>query len=161
MPADPSSLRMFASFAAGSESAADRLFQRYVNRLTRLARTRLTPRVASRVDPEDIVLSAWRSFFVGSRQNQFDLQRSGDLWGLLARITLRKLYRAVERHTAQRRSVDQEGPFAATDRDRFAGDPEPTPEEAVALSDYVEYLLQGLAPRDRRIAELRQIGRHV
>ena len=92
MPGDPSSLRMFASFAAGSESAADRIFQRYVKRLSRLARTRLTPRVAARVDPEDIVMSAWRSFFVGSRQNQFDVDRSGDLWALLARITLLKLY---------------------------------------------------------------------
>ena len=159
MPGDPSSLRMFASFAAGSESAADRIFQRYVKRLSRLAHTRLTPRVAARVDPEDIVMSAWRSFFVGSRQNQFDVDRSGDLWALLARITLLKLYRAVERHTAQKRSVDQEAPLAPDDRELgFGDDREPTPEEAVALSDYVEHLLQSLTPRDQRIAELRLQG---
>ena len=155
MTTDPSSLRIFASFAKGSESAADRLFQRYVNRLSQLARSRLTPRVASRVDPEDIVMSAWRSFFVGSRKNQFAVNRSGDLWALLTRITLYKLYRTVERHTAQRRSVNQEtSALSGT----FVSDREPAPDEAVALSDYVEQLLGSLGPRDRRIAELRLQG---
>ena len=36
------------------ERAADALFQRYMERLTLLARTRLSSRLATRTDPEDI-----------------------------------------------------------------------------------------------------------
>src|SRR5436190_2378792 len=66
----------------GDEDAATAVFERYVERLTRLARSRLATKLASRVDPEDIVLSAYRSFFVAARQGRFELERGGDLWRL-------------------------------------------------------------------------------
>src|SRR5438270_9703245 len=92
----------------GDEQAAAEIFERYVERLTRLARSRLAARLAVRVDPEDIVMSAYRSFFVAARQGRFALAQGGDLWRLLVELTLHKLYRSAARHGAQRRSVDRE-----------------------------------------------------
>ena len=46
-------------FRDGDESAAEALFSRYFERLTALARSRLSARLASRTDPEDIVMSVY------------------------------------------------------------------------------------------------------
>src|SRR6187549_2626521 len=99
---------------AGDSVAEAQLFERYVVRLTLLARSRLSQRLASRVDPEDIVLSAYRSFFLAARQQRFDLRHSGDLWRLLVKITLAKVVDQAEFHQAQRRTVDREQPLAAS-----------------------------------------------
>src|SRR5438445_12984995 len=97
---------LLSRLATGDERAAEEVFERYVQRLTHLARSRLAAKLASRVDPEDIVMSAYRSFFVAARDGKYQLQRSGDLWRLLVEVTLHKLYHAAERHLAHRRSVD-------------------------------------------------------
>jgi hypothetical protein len=55
---DEPSEQLLARFQAGDESAAEEMFRRYVGRLTVFARARLAPRLAKRVDPEDVVLSA-------------------------------------------------------------------------------------------------------
>jgi RNA polymerase sigma-70 factor (ECF subfamily) len=47
----------------GDQAAAAGLFRRYVDRLIALARSRLRGAMAGRVDPEDVVQSAYRSFF--------------------------------------------------------------------------------------------------
>src|SRR5437016_3224830 len=91
-------------------AAAEALFQRYVERLTRLARSRLSRKLAARVDAEDVVLSAFRSFFLLARGAEIVLRQSGDLWRLLVRITLRKVYRNARRHQADCRNVDREQP---------------------------------------------------
>src|SRR5262245_31380615 len=77
----------------GDESAAEELFRRYCGRLTALARSRLSQALAARVDAEDVVQSAYRSFFRLARGGDVVLRASGDLWRLLVRITLRKVYR--------------------------------------------------------------------
>jgi DNA-directed RNA polymerase specialized sigma24 family protein len=83
---------------AGDGAAAEALFERYAERLTRLARSRLAINLASRVDPEDIVQSAYRSFFVAAREGRFHAERGGDLWRLLVEVTLHKLYRQAAHH---------------------------------------------------------------
>lgn len=138
-------------YRRGDSAAADELFARYVERLTRLARARLSPMLAARTDPEDIVMSAYRSFFVGARAGRFTLSRSGDLWKLLATITLRKLYRQARRQRTAGRSSAMETSLA--ENDVFGR--EPSPEEVVGLSDELEALLSRLDPLARRVVELR------
>ena len=137
-------------YRRGDSAAADELFARYVERLTRLARARLSPMLAVRTDPEDIVMSAYRSFFVGARAGRFTLSRSGDLWRLLATITLRKLYRQARRQRTAGRSAAMETPLA--EKDAFGR--EPSPEEVVGMSDELESLLSRLDPLAQRV-ELR------
>ena len=61
----------------GDEQAATELFDRYVDRLIELARSRLSPKLARRLDPEDVVQSACRSFFRLARADRCELVSQG------------------------------------------------------------------------------------
>ena len=68
-PADDRAL--VAAFKAGSESAARELFDKYCERLMKLARRRIGQRMTSRIDPEDVLQSAFRSFFGRVKNDEF------------------------------------------------------------------------------------------
>src|SRR3954452_6779641 len=139
------SLVLLERFRSGDDLAAGELFDRYFERLTSLARSRLSPRLARRTDPEDIVLSVYRSFFVGARGGRYALGRGGDLWRLLAAITKHKLLRQVRQQGAARRSVDVEIPLDRVDEGTLLGGrQDPTPEDAAALADELERVLSRL-----------------
>jgi RNA polymerase sigma factor (sigma-70 family) len=152
------STELLARFQEGDDLAAEEIFQRYIDRLTRLARGRLSPKLARRTDPEDIVMSAWRSFFLAARAGRFSLKRSGDLWRLLVSITMHKLYRQVRRHTAEMRAVGHELPSDQAHALMQVAQHEPTPDEAVALAEEMEHVMSGLDDFGRRVLELRLQG---
>ncbi len=152
---DETSAELLARYSGGDDRAADELFSRYVAKLTFLARTRLAPKIATRTDPEDIVLSAYRSFFVGARSGHFLLRRSGDLWRLLVSITMHKLYHHVRHHRAAARSVRIEQKLTVNDADGFPASREPSPEEAIAVADELQKCMAGLDAFSRRVLELR------
>jgi RNA polymerase sigma factor (sigma-70 family) len=150
------SLVLLERLRRGDELAAEALFSRYFKRLTALARSRLSHRLARRTDPEDIVMSVYRSFFVGARAGCFTLSRGGDLWRLLSSITTHKLLRKARREQADRRSVDCEVPLDPANEGEFLGrHPQPTPADALALADELEQVLAALEPFPRRVLELR------
>jgi RNA polymerase sigma factor (sigma-70 family) len=154
-----SSVVLLERYRQGDDSAAEALFSRYFQRLTMLARSRLSARLARRTDPEDVVLSVYRSFFISARAGRFTMSRSGDLWRLLAAITKRKLLRQARYHGADRRSVDIESPLDPGEVGcYFVRAPEPNPEDAVALADELERVLLQLDPFGRRVLELRMQG---
>jgi DNA-directed RNA polymerase specialized sigma24 family protein len=156
------SAELLERYRGGHERAAEELFGRYAARLTALARGRLSRRLLVRTDPEDVVLSAWRSFFVGARDGRFALGRGGDLWRLLVSITLHKLCRQARRHTAARRAVAAEQPLTLTPEALLPPDGrEPAPDEAAALADGLEAVLRRLDPLGRRVLELRLQGEPV
>lgn len=146
-------------YRQGDDAAAEELFSRYFQRLTLLARSRLSPRLARRTDPEDIVLSVYRSFFIDARAGRFTLSRGGDLWRLLASITKHKLLRQARFHGADRRSVDRETTLddAETGPDFLSGC-EPSPEDAIALTDELERVFMKLDAVGKRVLELRLQG---
>jgi len=153
------SLVLLERFRGGDDRAADALFARYFERLAALARTRLSPRLASRTDPEDVVLSVYRSFFLGAKEGRFELRRGGDLWRLLAGITAHKLLKQVRHHRAGRRSVDAEVPLDRVNEGAIPGHRhDPTPEDAAALADELERVIAHLDPFGRRVLELRLQG---
>ena len=138
-----------AAWREGDSRAAAVLFDRYVVRLTSLARARLSQRLARRIDPEDIVLSAYRSFFVAAADGRVSCDEEADLWPLLALITLRKVARQGSRHQAGRRSVDREVPLDSVLIEAAAVDA--TAEQAVALEEELTGLMQALPEREREI----------
>jgi RNA polymerase sigma factor (sigma-70 family) len=161
VPSPQESAQLLARCAAGDSLAEAQLFERYVVRLTMLARARLSHRLAARVDPEDIVLSAYRSFFFAARDNRFVLEQSGDLWRLLVKITLAKLYDRAAEHQAARRDVKREVNAPPTDE---AGDwlaaisRDPSPAEVALAVDELEHLLSSLPALARQVVELRLQG---
>jgi RNA polymerase sigma factor (sigma-70 family) len=161
-PAAWTSLVLLERFQSGDDAAAAELFDRYSQRLTALARSRLSTRLAQRTDPEDIVLSVYRSFFVGARGGRFTLSRGGDLWRLLAAIAKHKLLRQARSQGADRRSVDRERSLDRVDEGRFIRRrDEPTAEGAAALADELEQVLLRLDAFGRRVLELRLQGLQV
>jgi RNA polymerase sigma factor (sigma-70 family) len=162
MPHDDPSLRssdLLNRLTTGDEKAAEEIFERYVERLTHLVHSRLAAKLAARVDPEDIVMSAYRSFFVAARDGRYGFSRGGDLWRLLVEITLHKLYHAADRHLADRRSVDREQcALDASPAILPIISREPTPDEALAAADELTAILRQLGDRDRQALELRLQG---
>jgi len=156
---------LLALWRAGDQKAATELYRSYASRLIALARSRLSAKLAQRIDPEDVVQSAYRSFFADSREGRYEVQCGTDLWQLLLTITLHKLQCQVQRHTAQKRAVDLERNFGSEDSlhgiqaDVLAHGPSPV--EAVALIDELEQLMRTLKPAQRLIVEMRLQGYHL
>jgi DNA-directed RNA polymerase specialized sigma24 family protein len=157
---DTPSAELLARYRRHDEAAAEELFRRYAGRLTALARARLSRALSARVGPEDVVQSAYRSFFLLAQDGEILLRESGDLWRLLVRITLRKVYRTARRHRADCRDVGREQP-GPDEAEALALSREPTPEEAVALVDELRGVLAPLGPVQRRVVEMRLQGHEV
>jgi len=145
-------------------SLAKELLDRYVARLIVLARKQLSNQVARRVDPEDVVQSAMRSFFRRAHHGQYQWDGERELWNLLAKITVRKVTTNERRHRAQCRDVHAEapstfcsgGPLLET-IDRFPSR-EPDPQEASAALEDFRLVMSSLPPLYRRILDLRLQG---
>lgn len=146
---------------AGEDAAASEVFDRFAGRLIALARSRLSDRLRHKVDPEDVLQSALRSFFTRYREGQFRLENWERLWGVLTVITLRKCGNQADYFRAARRDVAREEPLTLTLQQRLglvALAREPAPPEAAALADTVEQLMRGLAERDRDVLSLHLQG---
>src|SRR5262245_17475485 len=158
MPDRPCFASLARRLAAGDPTAADAVFDRFVARLVALARSRLDPRLANRIDPEDVVQSALRSFFVRCRDGRLELADPDRLWALLATLTVRKCLRQAEAHFSQKRDVRRE---AAPAQEDATGEPDwglardPTPEEAACLGELVQEVMARLTtPLKRRVFEM-------
>src|SRR6266480_1013942 len=92
----------------GEQDAARDLFDAYVDRLLPLARRRISQRLASRVDAEDIVQSVFRTFFARLKDDKFEIANQDDLLRLLVRITVHKTLRQIAHHKAAKRYPSQE-----------------------------------------------------
>lgn len=89
---------------AGDEDAARMIWDRYFDRLIRVARTRLGTSLRRVEDEEDVVLDALFSFFDFARKRRFPrLRDRHGLWPLLVTITERKAINQRSRHLALRR----------------------------------------------------------
>ena len=71
--------------SSGEDDAAREVFHRFAGRLVVLARRQFNRRLSHRVDPEDLVQSAFISFFVRHRRGGFRLDDWDDVWSLLTR----------------------------------------------------------------------------
>jgi RNA polymerase sigma-70 factor (ECF subfamily) len=138
--------------------AARQVFNRFAGRLIGLARGRLDRALLAKVGPEDVVQSAFRSFFRGQADGRFDARDWDELWSLLVVLTARKCGRQLRRFRTEARDVrkevaapDDSAPLQALAR-------EPSPEEAAMLAETLEQLLSSLRDRERQVLELRLLG---
>jgi RNA polymerase sigma-70 factor, ECF subfamily len=143
---------------ANEEETARALFERFTRRLIGLARTWLQARLQHKIDPEDIVQSAYKSFFLRYGEQALAGEGWEGLWGLLTVITLRKCADRVRYNRAERRDVTREeappeGSAEMASWQEIVGR-EPTPEQAAVLTETVEQLLETLDEDERPILEL-------
>jgi RNA polymerase sigma-70 factor (ECF subfamily) len=151
---------LIKQFRAGSESAAGELFDRYCEKLMRLAQRRIGQRMASRVDPEDVIQSAFRTFFVRVRNDEFTFDGENDLFKLLVRLTVNKALRQIAHHRAAKRDPHREAGQGTDDSDILAGvmAHEPSPDVEVAVLDEFERFLSQLPDFERKVLELKLHG---
>jgi RNA polymerase sigma-70 factor (ECF subfamily) len=139
----------------GDNDAAAEVFQRFAHRLILLARTRLDSRTRQKIDAEDVVQSAFRSFFARHARGQFDLADWNGLGTMLVIITLRKCGRKTRFYRRACRDLNREVPVPHTE-DGWEGEwealtREPAPSEAVLLTETFERLVAGLDPMDQQV----------
>lgn len=159
--ADPAADKSLVNlFRKGDQDAARQIVDRYLERLLTLARRRISQRLSSRVDPEDIVQSVFRTFFVRLKEGQFVFEDQDDLCKLLMRITLHKTLRQVAFHKAGKRDPNLETPHGEHHHEQLMAlfDKEPTQEATVAFLDQLEHFLGQLRPQEREILEMRLQG---
>jgi RNA polymerase sigma-70 factor, ECF subfamily len=144
----------------GSESAAAELFNRYVSRLMGVARRRIGERMNSRLDPEDVVQSVFRTFFTRLKDDQFEIVGDDDLSKLLVRITLHKTLRQIAYHKAARRDPGAEAPQGDMSQQEIMQvmAKEPTPVTVVTFIDQLDHFLGRLSPEEQQILTLRLQG---
>lgn len=96
------------NLAAGEPDAVNEFWQRYGESLQRVAERQIASWLRQRVDPEDVVQSACRTFFRRAGEGNFSLESKDDLWRLMLTITLNKVRMQARFHTRNRRSVSRE-----------------------------------------------------
>jgi RNA polymerase sigma-70 factor (ECF subfamily) len=141
--------------------AARDLLRRFTHQLIGLALRHINAGLRHKVEAEDVVQSAYKSFFdrYGDGGDELRIVNWNSLWGLLTLITVRKCAERGAYHHAARRQVGREVTApAGVEEDAAAwADPsgrEPTPLEAAVLSETVEQLLRGLDDQERPVLEM-------
>ncbi len=77
-----------AALRNGDSIAAQRCWEGYFDRLVRLARAKLAAKRRTLQDPEDIALSALKSFCLAAERGRFPkLDDRHDLWQILVMLT--------------------------------------------------------------------------
>ena len=153
------------SLKAGDQAAAQKLWDRYFDKLVHVARAKLraTRRPGIVEDEEDAALSAFDSLCAGAALGRFpQLADRDDLWKLLVVITARKAVDQMQREGRQKRGggrVVGESTLAGTLADEGLGGldqmvgSEPSPEFAAMVADEHLRLLNLLGDETlRRIA---------
>ena len=138
----------------GDERAAQEVWDRYFEKLVRLARKKLSAVPKRVADEEDVALSAFNSFCAGVADGRFpQLNDRHDLWKVLVTITARKATAQLRREHRQKRGgglVRGESAFGKPGvSDQDAGiemvlADEPTPAFAAQVADECRHLLDGL-----------------
>ncbi|MCL2306434.1 MAG: ECF-type sigma factor [Planctomycetaceae bacterium] len=142
--------RWLQDLSQGEERAAQQLWERYFDKLVRLARRKMEGLSLRSADEEDIALSAMNSFCCGLAAHRFDeIAGADELWKLLVTITARKVCAQRRKHFAQKRGggrVRGESIFDAGG-DCGIGEVlgnEPTPELAVGFAENCREMIDAL-----------------
>ena len=166
---DGSVTHWLGALKGGDAAAAQRLWERYFDRLVRLARAKLGAMPRGAADEEDVALSAFHSFCRGAARGRFPrLDDRDNLWRLLVTITARKALDQVRRQARQKRGGGrmligsaQAGGEDDTDGaglEQVVGQ-EPTPQFAAMVADECRRLLAALDDETlRQVALLRMEG---
>jgi RNA polymerase sigma-70 factor (ECF subfamily) len=146
-------------YRRGTSDAATLLYFRYADHLHALAAAKLSPALAPRVAPEDIVQSVFRTFFRRVALGQYEVPDGEDLWKLFLVIALNKIRSAGTFHRAARRDV-RRTPSAAAEAvtEGTSGQDETA---LTVLRFVIEEILEHLPPSHRAIIEQRIEGHEV
>ncbi len=147
----PDARKIAARLRAGADLVPPEIDERYRGRLCLLVEQEMNRRFRRKEDPEDVVQSAFRTFYRRNALGEFQIDSSGDLWGLLETITRHKILKRIEKLAAGKRDAKRE---EYPDGDGLQGR-QPTPEEAAIAADLMEKALAGLDESYLKVFHLR------
>jgi DNA-directed RNA polymerase specialized sigma24 family protein len=153
----------------GDSDHVRQLWERYFDKLVRLAGSRLPGHTRRAFDEEDVALSAFQSFCDGVTRGQFpNLADRDDLWRLLATITTRKVIGSLRHQGRKKRGggrivgesalmdcADMAIPVLADLLSR-----EPTPEAALEFTDTCDSLFERLEDPTLKWVALQKLEGH-
>lgn len=131
-------------------------FERFSQQLIGLARKHIGARLEHKVDPEDVVQSAYKSLLLRYGEGGPNGEGWQGLWGLLTTITIRKCADRARFHQAERRDLRREAVAPAESPAPWmaAVSREPTPDHAAMLTEVMQDLFGRLEEDERAIIEL-------
>jgi hypothetical protein len=122
MSSEPSVTYWIRRAQAGDPAAAQRIWERYFQRLVGLARKKLQGAIRRAADEEDVVLSAFDSFYRAAERGRFpQLNDRHDLWQLLVLVTERKAIDLIHHERRARRGGGRGIGRGGRGRCRFLG----------------------------------------
>jgi RNA polymerase sigma-70 factor (ECF subfamily) len=163
-PAGQSDHSLLVRVQRGQDDAATALYLRYAKRLRALVKAQRGADLASRVDPDDIVQSVFRTFFRRAAEGHYDVPPGEELWKLFLVIALYKVRDTAAFHRAGKRDVGRTVVGADVDWSAAGHPPRGSgrDEEALTILQLViDEILDKLSPAHRRIVELRVEGHEV
>jgi len=161
--------RWVTALKGGDAAAAQPLWERYHRKLVSLARQKLRSARRRVADEEDVVQSAFHSFFQGVARGRFpQLDDRDNLWRLLVVITARKALDQLAHEYSKRRgggTLQGESRISPGEPgwdeaaiEQVVGE-EPTPEFAAQVAEEYEQLLDLLGEETlRRVAVWKMEG---
>ncbi len=149
MPNDNPITQYIQAARSGNEEALRAIWNYYVQGLQQVAKNHLQRMPHRTGDEEDVVQSAFRSFFQAAQEGRYpDIHNRDDLWRLLITITACKSKNYIRHHLAEKRgagrtrgdSIFQN--MSPEDRETFldAVSTEPTPADAALLAEEIDRL---------------------
>jgi hypothetical protein len=147
----------------GGAEAANRLVERYFDELVRVAQREYGGKFGGvsrpAEDEEDAALSAVQSFFEAARDGRIqNVANRRQLWALLVKITIRKVYDQRERANAMKRGGKQAR--ASASALEKVESKAPDPQDIAELADTYRAAMDALTDAElKRIAELDSPGK--
>jgi RNA polymerase sigma factor (sigma-70 family) len=168
MSSEGSVTRWVTALKGGDVAAAQPLWERYHRQLVSLARQKLQAARRRAADEEDVVQSAFHSFFEGVARGRFpQLDDRDNLWRLLVVITARKALDQLAYEQCKRRGggtvqgesrISPGGPtWDEAAIEQVVGE-EPTPEFAAQVAEQYQRLLDLLDETLRQVAVWKMEG---
>ena len=135
----------------GDAVALADFWSRYASPLLRLAERNIQQNLRRRVDPEDVVQSAFRTVLRRMQGGEFLVDDDEQLWKLLCAVTLNKSRRQARRHLQQKRAVDREMYIDQAEAQMAGVESDlPSPTDAAILVDLIEHIVHSTVDEEER-----------
>ena len=145
----------------GDSEATKELYNQFAQQLIFQASRRISQVFRSKIDPEDIVQSVFRSFFVRFNSDKISFESWGDLYSFLLTVTARKCGENARKLLSEKRNINREIVQDRENVDEFIGlgvSKEPTPEQVAIFEETLCNLLDPLSESQRTIFRMRLDG---
>ena len=147
--------RLIRGLRQGDQQIIAEFFDQHGGKLRGIAEKRMASVLRRRVNPSDVVQSAFRTFFRQAGEGRFQFDDPDQLWSLICAITLTKVRQKARFHRRDQRDVYREShPDASQEPCQpgfavFSGR-ELSPDAAMEFADQFQALMESLDEEEQQ-----------